>query len=356
MRRGTVLFGILILALLLCAAKCTPVDPTGGTIAEWENKILNSLGPDSIEFRTLMECENGMQVKVEECLAYEGWMVDNILSITDFKTNKNYEVEDMRTGGCEGLGENDTRPFTADSRLLDTQRETRSTSFQVICQIACYSWPCKKAGYNGTTPVGKKYTLSVKKTGSGSGIVSGDTIICGDRCSAEFGEGEQVILTAEPEEGSIFLGWEGACTGTDDSCYIDMQANKEATAIFGKASIQFNPGICTLNNVDQFGDHHWTVDVSGTATAPEGFELSFGSEVSGYETPVKDCDSWGDSDLQICKRDAGQPETTGFSHKVSDMTERPDFRDSSYKYLAVVRLFYKNNLVTEEQEEFQCPA
>ena len=62
------------------------------------------LGTDSIEFRTLMECENGMQVKVEECLAYEGWMVDNILSITDFKTNKNYEVEDMRTGGCEGLG------------------------------------------------------------------------------------------------------------------------------------------------------------------------------------------------------------------------------------------------------------
>ena len=49
-----------------------------------------------------------------------------------------------------------------------------------------------------------------------------------------------------------------------------------------------------------------------------------------------------------------KPETTGFSHKVSDMTERPDFRDSSYKYLAVVRLFYKNNLVTEEQEEFQC--
>lgn len=134
-----------------------------------------------------------------------------------------------------------------------------------------------------------------------------------------------------------------------------MNENQEATAIFGKASITFS-GTCNLLNIDSWGDRHWKVEISGEATAPEGFELAFGPEVSGYESPENKCDSWGESELQICKRNPGEPETTGFTHTVDDMTERPDFRMFGYKYLAYARLFYKNNLVTEEEIEFQCPS
>jgi len=90
------------------------------------------------------ECAQGMASKIEECSKNEGWKVDNQLSITDFKTNENYEVQDIKQGGCEGLGENDPRPFTSDSKFLDTQSGGKETEFQVVCNIACYSWPCKK--------------------------------------------------------------------------------------------------------------------------------------------------------------------------------------------------------------------
>jgi hypothetical protein len=84
-----------------------------------------------------------MQQKVQECSQKEGWAVDNQLSITDFKTGKNYEVQDYRRGGCEGLKDKDPRPFSVDSKSLHTQGATSEAEFQVVCQIACYSWPCK---------------------------------------------------------------------------------------------------------------------------------------------------------------------------------------------------------------------
>jgi hypothetical protein len=112
-------------------------------IEQWQDKIIKQTGPDSIESKTLAECAQGMSSKIEECSKNEGWRVDNQLSITDFKTNKNYELQGIRQGGCEGMGENDSRPFTSDSKLLDAQSEGKETSFQVVCSIACYSWPCK---------------------------------------------------------------------------------------------------------------------------------------------------------------------------------------------------------------------
>lgn len=352
---GLVLLGILIIAILLCGVIGRQ---KSNSLEEWQKKITKLTGSDSVESRTLSECAEGMKSKIEECSKNEGWMVDNQLSITDFKTKENYEIEDIKQGGCKGLGPNDTRPFTVDSKFLDAQSESNATSFQIVCKIACYSWPCEKTSKTGNgkeEPKEEKYSLTIKKTGSGSGIVSSDTINCGDNCKADFNKGEYVAISAESEKGSVFLGWEGACTGTDNYCYLDMNENQEATAIFGKASITFS-GTCKLLNIDNWGDHHWSVDVSGEATAPEGFELSFGPEVSGYESPENKCDSWGESELQICKRNPGEPETTGFVHIVDDMTERPDFRMFGYKYIAYARLFYKNNLVTEEEIEFQCPS
>jgi subtilisin family serine protease len=58
------------------------------------------------------------------------------------------------------------------------------------------------------------FPVTVTRSGSGAGTVTGDQIDCGNVCSAPFGRGASVSLTAAPAQGSAFAGWSGACTGT----------------------------------------------------------------------------------------------------------------------------------------------
>lgn len=134
---------LLLLALSSGASGCGKKG--NNSLEAWQEKIENSTGNDSVESVTLRACSEGMRQKVAECEGYEGWMVDNIISILDFKTKERYEVKDLRMGGCPGLRDkDDPRPFTADSKFYDAMSERKSTSFQILCQIACYSWPCEK--------------------------------------------------------------------------------------------------------------------------------------------------------------------------------------------------------------------
>ena len=77
------------------------------------------------------------------------------------------------------------------------------------------------------------YTLSVTRSGSGSGTITSDTggISCGASCWADYAAGTSVTLTAIPASGSFFSGWGGACTGTG-SCVVTMSAAKNVTATF----------------------------------------------------------------------------------------------------------------------------
>ena len=75
--------------------------------------------------------------------------------------------------------------------------------------------------------------LTIDKAGTGDGQISSSPagIDCGQDCSAAFAQESLVTLTADPEEGSAFSGWGGACSGTDD-CQIAMDADKNITATF----------------------------------------------------------------------------------------------------------------------------
>ncbi|MBI5944541.1 MAG: hypothetical protein HY864_09245, partial [Chloroflexi bacterium] len=78
------------------------------------------------------------------------------------------------------------------------------------------------------------HTLSVSKTGDGSGTVTSAPagIDCGAACSASFTRDSVVELTAAAELGSTFTGWSGAgCTGTG-GCSVTMDAAKSVTANF----------------------------------------------------------------------------------------------------------------------------
>jgi hypothetical protein len=73
--------------------------------------------------------------------------------------------------------------------------------------------------------------LRVRKAGTGEGNVVGDGINCGENCIEPYQPGTQVTLTAIPETGSVFLGWEGACSGTE-TCIITVDDEKQVIAHF----------------------------------------------------------------------------------------------------------------------------
>ena len=82
---------------------------------------------------------------------------------------------------------------------------------------------------SGTHPL--DVTIDAEATGSGS--VSSDPagIECPEDCSADFGEGTAVTLSATPDPGSTFLGWSGDCEG-NEACELTMNEAHSVTAAF----------------------------------------------------------------------------------------------------------------------------
>ena len=110
--------------------------------------------------------------------------------------------------------------------------------------------------------------LVVDKDGSGTGTVASEPegIYCGDTCSSTFGYGEEVTLTAEPDQGSSFAGWTGAeCSGTG-RCTFSLTAETSITATFSKVP----PGERNLK-VTKDGDGNGSVisDPEGINCGPE---------------------------------------------------------------------------------------
>ena len=80
------------------------------------------------------------------------------------------------------------------------------------------------------------YRLLVTKGGTGTGKVTATPggIDCGNTCSATIQSGTLVSLMQTPDAGSVFGGWQGACTGTTIVCSITMNSEKSVTAIFNR--------------------------------------------------------------------------------------------------------------------------
>jgi Ca2+-binding RTX toxin-like protein len=87
-----------------------------------------------------------------------------------------------------------------------------------------------------------KPTLTIFRSGSGSGTVSSSTneINCSDSsalCASKYGVGAKVVLTATPDDDSTFAGWGtdlASCYGTAPTCTITAVSSETITAIFSK--------------------------------------------------------------------------------------------------------------------------
>ena len=60
--------------------------------------------------------------------------------------------------------------------------------------------------------------FKLRKGGNGSGRVTASGLDCGTVCRARFGYGKPIALTAAPEDGSLFDGWNGVCARTQLTC------------------------------------------------------------------------------------------------------------------------------------------
>lgn len=99
--------------------------------------------------------------------------------------------------------------------------------------------------------IGVLPTLTVNKAGTGSGTITSVPagISCGGNCSASFGTGTQLVLTAIPDSNSSFTGWTGGgCAGTG-TCSIALNSDTAVTATFGTLSpvAAFNARATTVN-------------------------------------------------------------------------------------------------------------
>jgi hypothetical protein len=79
------------------------------------------------------------------------------------------------------------------------------------------------------------YTLTVSKTGEGTGRVTSDPagIDCGSACAKAFDYGTKVTLTAKPDAGAAFKAWTGACSGQGATCTLTIAQDTSTNAVFG---------------------------------------------------------------------------------------------------------------------------
>ena len=99
---------------------------------------------------------------------------------------------------------------------------------------------------NFISPASGNYPLDVNVSGSGGVTSSPDGISCpSGSCSQEETGGSTVVLTATASGSSSFLGWTGACSGTNPSCSVLMnqaQAVSAAFGIIGQYQLSVTPG------------------------------------------------------------------------------------------------------------------
>ena len=125
---------------------------------------------------------------------------------------------------------------------VDQRGDTRPVDFSGIANTSggdgadIGAFELQQACTDQALPSQSCRTLTVSLAGTGSGTVSGPRILCPASCSAGFGDGTSLGLTAAAAAGSTFTGWSaGTCSGTG-VCVVTLRADTAVTATFTKAT------------------------------------------------------------------------------------------------------------------------
>ena len=87
-------------------------------------------------------------------------------------------------------------------------------------------------------PLPQQYAISVSTIGNGIGTVSSSPagILCGFTCKADYTSGTKITFMAVPSAGSIFKGWSGGCSGSDQ-CSLAVSSSIALAADFELVTI-----------------------------------------------------------------------------------------------------------------------
>lgn len=107
------------------------------------------------------------------------------------------------------------------------------------------------------------YSLLV--TVSGRGAVSTEDVqgACDNDCSATYPSGTTVTLTAAPANGSVLLGWSGACSGAESTCTLTLRENTMVGAAFGPEGTSSHVSVPSAYRLWRTRD--WSVDIDVAA-------------------------------------------------------------------------------------------
>ncbi len=152
------------------------------------------------------------------------------------------------------------------------------------------------------------FTLTVIKAGNGTGTVTSSDggIDCGPDCSETYRDGDSVTLSAVPDSGFEFTGWD--CGGTlvsSATLPLTMISSITCTATFGAPADSFTLTVTILGGPDAgevFGDGGFMCinqNESSTTCAPQiypaGTEVFLRPVAFGSNTGV----SWGGCDTDV---------------------------------------------------------
>jgi Divergent InlB B-repeat domain len=175
-------------------------------------------------------------------------------------------------------------------------------------------------------------TLSVTKIGPGSGAVisAPPGISCGIDCTEDFEAGTTVTLEAFPSQGSVFVGWTGACSGGAPSCVVTMDGAHSVTAEFAASPTMGTIIVRKVTDPPGGGPFTFTGDVSGqishgdqlVRSLPPGTYDSTELEPPKYDLEEIDCDdsdSTGDvgQETATFRLQAGETVTCTFENERS---------------------------------------
>lgn len=189
------------------------------------------------------------------------------LLLTEFKDG-NWTVPTPLTNPNKTYPEYDTSPvMTPDGKMV-----VYNGGSEILSMMST----------NGSS--GVSYVLTVTKSGTGSGAVSAPGLTCeNNTCTGTYDAGSYVILTAAPDQGSVFTGWSQACSGKSTTCVLTMDAAKNATAVFNLPGPQPNTISYTgsVKDIDGNAVANATVEKAGdpliyTTTDPSGNFVLYG--------------------------------------------------------------------------------
>ena len=164
---------------------------------------------------------------------------------THLATTYNGAVQRLYVNGVEVASRVQTGPVrVSDSPLRIGGNSVWGEFFQGrIDEVRIYSRALAPSEIQAdmNTPIGspRSFTLTVNRSGAGTGTVTGSTptgtvVVCGNDCTETLPEGTQVTLTTSAATGSSFTGWSGGgCSGTTP-CTFTLSADTTVVAAFAQ--------------------------------------------------------------------------------------------------------------------------